>query len=162
MSCVKSQPAYTVLLIGSMQMDKPRPYIGAALLCQNVLEDKNGVLSIINITDRLEYETKGIPQGHRPVIIIKGLIALRSGPVTGEFPIRIKVLRPNGEPKGEPFIVPPVKLRGGDHGANVILNMQFAIEEEGLHWFDIYFEDELLTRIPLMVVQRQESSSVMK
>jgi hypothetical protein len=141
-------------------MDKPRPYIGAALLCENVLEEKSGVLSVIHITDRLEYEVKGIPQGHKPIILIKGLLALRSGPVKGSFRIHINVLRPNGELKGEPFIAPLITLLGGDHGANIILNMQFAIEEEGLHWFDIYFEDELLTRIPLMVVQKQESSAL--
>lgn len=156
MSCVKNQPAYTVLLIGSMHMDKPRPYILAALLCENVIEDKTGSLSVIRIADKVEFETQGMPEGYKPVIAIKGLVAIRSGPVKGEFILTMKVMRPNGEQKGAPITLPTVKLLGGDQGSNTILNLNLGVEDEGLHWFDIYFQDDLLTRIPLTVVRKQE------
>ncbi len=159
MSCPKSQREYTVWLVGRICMNKPRPYLGAALLCENVIEEKNGALTLVRITDRLEYEMEGVPQGSSPVIVIRGLIAIRSGPVQGEFSLEIRPLRPNGQPKGPPLKIPPVKLLGGDHGANIILNMQLMIEEEGLHWFDVYFEDELLTRIPLIIARKQAPSA---
>ncbi len=118
-------------------MDKPRPYILAALLCENVIEDKTGSLSVIRIADKVEFETQGMPEGYKPVIAIK-------------------VMRPNGEQKGAPITLPTVKLLGGDQGSNTILNLNLGVEDEGLHWFDIYFQDDLLTRIPLTVVRKQE------
>jgi hypothetical protein len=33
------------------------------------------------------------------------------------------------------------------------LNFVLGIENEGLYWFDVVFDDEVLTRIPLTVVQ---------
>lgn len=140
-------------------MDKPKPYITAALLCENVLEEKNGSLTVVRIADRVEFSSQGMPEGYKPMIVLKGLLSLKSGPVKGDFAMKILVIRPNGQQKGEPIILPKVNFQGGDHGQNTILNITLGLEEEGAHWFDVYFEDELLTRIPLMVVKQQELAS---
>jgi hypothetical protein len=141
-----------------MQMPKPRPYLLAALLCESVIEEKSGTLTLVRILDRVEFERQVMPQGFHPVIPIKGLLSIRSGPLRGEFSLKMKVIRPNGEQKGQPIALPPIKLLGGDQGVNVNLNLMFGIEDEGLHWFEIYFEDELLTSIPITVVQKQTPS----
>jgi len=135
-------------------MDKPRPYLTAALLCEKVLEEKNGTLSIIHIADRMGYRTVGMPEGMRPATQVSGLVCLKSGPVTGEHVIKIFVENPVG--KRQEIYSMPVKLMGKDHGQNIIVNMTFAIEHDGLYWFDVVFDDEVLTRIPLMVVQESE------
>jgi hypothetical protein len=135
-------------------MDKPKPYITAALLCENLIEAKDGSLTVIRIADRLEYVLEGVPAGLKPMLNIKGLLALKSGPVKGEFVVVIRLIRPNGMEK-EPITLPPITLLGGDQGQNVILNIALGVEEEGLHWFDVYFDGDLLTRIPLMVLRKQ-------
>lgn len=139
--------------LGVNKMDKPRPYICAALFCENVLEEKNGSLTIVRIADRLEYEVHGLPEDAKPTLNLKGLLALKSGPVQGDCNVTITINRPNGK-QGDPIIFPAFKLLGGDQGQNVILNISLGVNEEGLHWFDVNFNGELLTRIPLMVVQR--------
>jgi hypothetical protein len=144
---------------------KPRPYIIAALLCEKILEEKDGSLTIVRIADRIEWEIVGAgqtpaAQGIRPTISITGLLSLKSGPVKGEFPVQIKVVKPNGELMKEVFSC-SIKLLGGDHGQNTIINISLAAEQEGLHWFDVYFDDDLLTRIPLMVVKRQQQEMAM-
>ncbi len=135
-------------------MDKPRPYITAALLCERVLQEKDGTLSVIRIADRVEYRLQGAPEGVKPIIGISGLVCLKSGPVMGDHTVRVVVERPGGDRK-EAYSL-PVKLLGKDHGQNVSMNIALGIEQEGLHWFDVLFDEDLLTRIPLMVVQRQE------
>lgn len=135
-------------------MDKPRPYITAALLCERVLEEKNGSLSAIRIADRLEYRLEGAPEGLKPAIAVSGLVCLKSGPVVGDHTVRMIVERPGGDRK-EAYSF-PVKLLGKDHGQNLIMNISLGIEREGLYWFDLLFDEDLLTRIPLMVVQQQE------
>ena len=138
-------------------MANARPYVTAALICETTLEEKNGSLTIVRITDRLEFEITGLPKGSQPVLNLRGLLSLKSGPVKGEHKLSIKIIRPNGATKGE-VVLPPIKFLGGDQGQNVLLNIGLQIEEEGLYWFDVLFEEELLTRIPLMIVRKQTSA----
>jgi len=134
-------------------MEKQLPYITAALLCEKVLEEKNGTLSIIHIADKLNYRIEGLPEGFKPAIALTGLIALKSGPVVGDHTVKITVERPGGERKEVASI--PFKLLGKDQGQNVILNITLGIEQEGVYWFDVFFDEDLLTRMPLMIVQEQ-------
>lgn len=137
-------------------MDKPRPYVTAALLCEKVLQEKEGSLSLIRIADNIQYRPVGAPEGVKPIINIQGLVGLKSGPVKGNHTMKIVVERPSGERK-EVFSQ-PVTFLGRDHGQNLILNVGLAIEQDGLYWFDVMFDDEVLTRIPLMVIRLQEQA----
>jgi hypothetical protein len=155
MSCDKSQYNASLFIdIGmnwSQKMDKPRPHLLVAVLCEKVLQEKDETLTIVRIVDRLQYriEGSGLPAGTTPMISIKGLIALRSGPVTGEHPIKIVGEKPDGTRKD--LYTAGVNFLGKDHGQNIILDMGIGIDQDGLYWFDVFFDDELLTRIPLIV-----------
>ena len=136
-------------------MDKLRPYITAALLCEKVLQEKDESLTVVRIADKLQYALQ-IPTGDaslkdiKPIVNVQGLVSIKSGPVTGDHTIKIAVERPNGERK-EIFTF-PVKFLGKDHGQNIILNMGLGVDQDGFYWFDVLFDDEVLTRIPLQVM----------
>jgi len=133
---------------------KPLPYVTAALLCERVLQEADGTVSIIRIADRLQYRVEGLPmQGlppdTKPIVNVQGLVSLKSGPIVGDHTIKVAVQRPSGERK---YIhSQPVKFLGKDHGANLILTLGLGIEQDGLYWFDVFFDDVLLTQIPLVV-----------
>jgi hypothetical protein len=134
-------------------MDKPRPYLTAALLCERVLEEKDGTLSVIKIADRVTYRAIGLPSDMKPLASVTCLVCLKSGPVEGDHTLRIFVERPKG---GKTLVSEiPVNLLGKDHGRNFVLNLSVGIDQDGLYWFDVVFDDELLTRIPLLFVQEQ-------
>ena len=80
---------------------------------------------------------------------MQGLLVLRSGPVTGEHLIKIVGEKPDGTRKD--LYTTPVNFLGKDKGQNIILNMGVGIDQNGLYWFDVFFDEELLTRIPLIV-----------
>jgi hypothetical protein len=136
-------------------MSNPRPYLTAALLCDKVLVEANGTVSIIRLADRASYQALpngnilGLPEGARPVFSLSGFIALKSGPVTGEHVVRVVVENPKGRrTEIQSFNVP---FMGKDAGNNLVLNMVMGIELDGLHWFDVMFDDDVLTRIPLVI-----------
>jgi len=134
-------------------MDKPRPYVTAALLCEKVLQEKDEVLSVLRIIDRLQYRLEmpePIPKDLKPIINIQGLVGIKSGPCKGEHAIKVIAEKPNGERKEAASY--PVTFLGGDHGQNIILNIGLGIDQDGLYWFDVVFDEEVLTRIPLMVI----------
>ncbi|HEV2245605.1 MAG TPA: hypothetical protein VGW37_03045 [Terriglobia bacterium] len=139
------------------------PYLTAALLCEKVLEEKNGTLSVMRIIDRIEFQIgPGTPEVEslaiKPTIPISGLISIKSGPVTGKTRIYLDGVSPSGTRKR--IMTYEVDLRGGDHGQNIIVNMVFGIGEEGLHWFEVLVEDALMTKIPLMVVRRPSEPAI--
>ncbi len=137
-------------------MDKPLPYVTAALLCEKVLQEKDGSLSVIRIADRVEYRLEGAPEGLRPTVTLAGIVALRSGPVSGDHFLKIIIENPHGDRKE--VHRQQMTLAGEDKGQNLILNLNLAIEHEGLYWFDVLFDEDLLTRIPLTVLRRQEQT----
>jgi hypothetical protein len=138
-------------------MEKPRPLIIAALLCERVLQETNGTISVIRIADRVSYNPALLPPGTRPAITLSGLISIKSGPVTGEFSLKIFIENPAGK-RAEAF-AGNLKLSGKDQGQNIVLNLTMGAEVDGLHWFDVVFDDQILTRIPLMVVQEVPEKS---
>jgi len=134
--------------------------VTAALLCEKVLQEKDEALTIMRIADKLQYKLQGIgtslPEGIKPIVSIEGVVSLKSGPVVGDHTIKVILERPNGDRK-DVFTYPATFL-GKDHGQNIILRMGLGIEMDGLYWFDILFDEELLTRIPLMVTPAPESA----
>jgi hypothetical protein len=141
---------------GSKAMDKPRPYVTAALICERIIQEKDESLSLVRIADRIQYRVEGVPAGLKPMIGVQGLVSLKSGLVTGEHVIEIVSEKPDGNRKTVYTL--PVKFLGKDHGANVILNISLGIDQDGLYWFDVIFDEEVLTRIPLLVMPLQEQA----
>lgn len=132
-------------------MDKPRPYVTAALLCEKVIQEKDESITIVRIADRLQYRLEGqsLPAGVRPMVNIQGLVSIKSGPVTGDHEIKIFAERPSGERKE--VMALPVKLLGNDQGQNIILNLGIGVDQDGLYWLEVMFDGEVLTRCPLMI-----------
>jgi hypothetical protein len=139
-------------------MDKPRPYVTAALLCEKVLQEKDEAITLVRIADRIQYRIEaigeGAPKDLKPIINIQGLVSLKSGPITGDYVVKIILEKPNGDRK-EVF-AQPLKFLGGDQGPNIILGVALGVDQNGLHWMDVVFDDELLTRVPLMIIPSPE------
>jgi hypothetical protein len=141
-------------------MDRSRPYITAALLCERVIQEKDGSLTIVRIADRMQYQLQTVgaqlPEGMKPMVPIQGIVSIKSGPVTGDHKIKVVVERPNGNRKE--ILAHPVTFLGGDQGQNIIINLGLGVEQDGLYWFDVIFDEDVLTRIPLMVIPVQEQA----
>lgn len=131
------------------------PYVTAALICEKVLQEKDGVLSAIRLVDRLEIKMQTTdpkltihdvpPAG----VQLAGLVCIKSGPFKGKGVLSIEGETPSGKVK--PLGEYPVNLEGDDNGQNVVLNIVFATKEDGLHWFTVRFNSTLLSKIPLRI-----------
>ncbi len=128
------------------------PYIQAATLCDQVIEEKSGVLSLIRIIDTIMHtEARPDAPAEMPPVTypLKLVLMLKSGRARGRHEIKVFPEMPSGEVK-EPF-VQSVQMEGEERGANSVINMMFTGTMEGLYWFNVHFDDTLLTRIPLRV-----------
>lgn len=135
------------------------PYVAAALICERVMQEKDGTLSAIRIVDRAEIKIQTNDpnvklQDVNPAVQLTGLISIKSGPFKGKGMIRVDGESPSG--KVVHLADFPVDLVGDDSGQNFVLGIVIASQEDGLHWFNVHFNDNLLSRIPLRLARALE------
>ena len=131
------------------------PFLAAALLCESVLQEKDGRLSVIRINNRITITAgTGAPEKMPPsTISATALISFRAGFARGSYSVRLQPITPSG--KRLPEVSLPILLEGDDRGQNLILPIRLQAAEEGLYWFDVRLNERLLTRIPLRLVYRR-------
>lgn len=130
------------------------PYVQAALLCEKVLEEKDGILSLIRVVDRFTHSVRGaaVPEQMPPVPVnLTLLVALKSGEARGRNTMRLRMRDPSGLVAGPEMSV-PVFFEGENRGINVRIALAMQLSVEGLYWFEVLLEDQLLTKIPLQII----------
>jgi len=132
------------------------PFLKAAVFCENVIEGKDGVLSLIRIIDRITITAAG-PEVPTEMPQLEGLLKLVlmfvSGRASGTHDVQVRVEKPNGtavEAWGG-----TVFFEGEDRGANAVIQMSTEFQFEGLYWFDILFDGAQVTRVPFRLIYQR-------
>ncbi len=149
-------------LMVSLDMINTKPYVAAACFCETVLQEPDGVITAIRIVDTYNIAPpppraivpEGAPQyGH---VLVSGLISLKSGDVIGEGRIGLIMHKTTGEVVTlSPAEGWPAVMKGGEHGFNIKLRFALGVNNFGLLWFDVTWDGEVLTRIPLRLKQAE-------
>jgi hypothetical protein len=130
------------------------PFLSAALLCETVLVEQDGVKSAIRIIDRVTRTAVGSnpPSDMEPFSYqIKLLLKFKSGWARGVHKVKIQPAKPSGELM--PELVRSVLFEGEeDRGVDMIIDTRLKLDQTGIYWIYIYLNDELVTQIPLRVV----------
>lgn len=136
------------------------PFVICAAICEHVIEGKDNVLSAIRLIDQITLaniapgqprptDPRGIPG--RPsanVVDFTFLVALKAGDFRGSGKVRVEIKTPAGSRLAAKEIEAhfPTETKG----QNLILRGDL-VPEAGIYWFEVYFDDRLLTRSPLDV-----------
>jgi hypothetical protein len=145
------------------------PYVSAALFCDKVVEGKDNTLTVVRIIDKVEMQVVAddktlealakVADGivPKPALSVTGVFGIKSGNLEGKFTVHVEVENPVGKrSRIQSF---PVELRGGDSGANFVVNMVLSPEFDGTHWFELIFEERVLSRIPLTISRMRPSTA---
>jgi hypothetical protein len=160
----REQAGAVPLLFAWLLMANTKPFVQMACFCENVLAEADGVLSAIRIVDT--YFIPPLPEGvemqdgMQGAIVLNGIVGLKSGDVTEAGSLRLVMHRANGEtvPIGPPEGWPMV-MSGGEQGSVLKIQMPLGVKNFGLMWFDVLWNGELLTRIPLKLQRGQKPES---
>ena len=134
----------------------PGPYVSMATFCEKVLQERDGVLSVIRAVERVLVTINApgapaeLPEGG--VYTTTLLVALKSDDAQGRHPITIRAQKPDGT--NLPNQSFDVMFEQGERGVNLILEMGLPMIE-GLYWFDVLVSDVLLTRVPLRIMYQR-------
>jgi hypothetical protein len=136
-----------------MPNESSGPFLAAAVFCEKVLREGDGVLSAIRIVDR--YTVSGqadeMPQA---VISTTLLLILKAGVMRGKAKVRILPRTPSGEPLAEMAF--DQLFEGDDRGIAIAAALNFPVTQEGLYWFDVAVEQQILTSMPLRILYQQQ------
>ena len=124
------------------------PWVQAAVLCDQVVEDKTGSFSLIRIVDKFTMRRPPDWDGKTHIEIrLTTFIAFKSGDVKGHRTLRLYHTSPKGKKKK--MIERQVEFLGGNCSTNIAMHINFGIKAEGTHWIDVYIQNWLATRIPV-------------
>jgi hypothetical protein len=139
------------------------PYLQVAVICERALEEKDGAISIIRIIDRVTVTPVGhdVPEKMPETPVSFVLVAsFKSGEFRGKKDLKI-VLKEAGsrDTEGKTLILLPLTFEGDEKGANVILNSVMQTKTEGVHWFEIFLDNNFYSKVPLKVQYKPEKST---
>ncbi|HEY0547052.1 MAG TPA: hypothetical protein VGC91_16865 [Pyrinomonadaceae bacterium] len=141
--------------------NKEKPYLSIAAICQQVLQEKDEVLSGIRFIDTLTLTTQGDnpPEALPPFAIgVSAIVAFKSGLARGKRNVSIALYSPNGEKLTS--TAPQTVIFQEDHqGVNIIMRMEVVTKLEGLYWFDVLMDEELVTRMPLRIIYAPDQAA---
>lgn len=131
------------------------PYLCAAVLCETVLIEQDGVVSAIRIVDRITLTPgPGAPEVMPQLPIqLRCLVILKAGVAQGSYPVKLTVTGPSGNEVHLATL--PVLFEGNDRGVNLNLTINFVAQQEGLYWFSVFVHEQLLTRVPLRILYQR-------
>lgn len=130
------------------------PFLSAALICEKVLLEQDGVKSAIRIIDRIirtvpvaAVSEQMEPFEHDFVLFI----SLKSGEARGTHVLEVRFLKPSGESPTP--LTQSVLLEGeSDRGVDIVAGMKVKFDQAGLYWFIVSIDGTRLTQVPFRVV----------
>ena len=128
------------------------PYVQVAAFCERVLREADGVLSLIRIVDVVTHAERGpdppqdMPEVRYPLNLV---LILKSGAARGRHEVTITPELPSGETLSP--VTTSVRMEGEGKGANITTRIDMAFKLEGLYWFNVQFDSQVITRLPLEV-----------
>jgi hypothetical protein len=129
------------------------PYLTVATFCEQVLEEKDGVQSLIRVVDRyfLQVPAGPLPPDVKAGIVTHLAVVVKSGDFRGPAELAVSLSTPTGGHAVKP-VTAPLVFNGDEHGVSVVLRMAVSVEGEGLYWANVRLDGRLLTRVPLRIV----------
>ena len=135
------------------QKDLYRAYLSLALFCEKVLTEADGTLSIIRIIDRFNIPGT-TPEMPAVPVNFTLMVMFRAGFLRGKQTVSVRPKSPDGvEMPSWNF---PILFEGdNDRGAGIGAILNLVVNKEGLYWFEVYLNEELITMMPLRIVYQQ-------
>jgi len=128
------------------------PYVQVAAFCERVLREADGVASLIRLVDVITHmEHRPDAPEEMPVVRypLTLMLSLKSGSARGRHEISITPEQPSGETL--PPLTMSIRMEGEGKGTQILSRIDIPYRLEGLYWFHVRFDGQVITRMPLEV-----------
>jgi hypothetical protein len=128
------------------------PFVALAVLCQRMDRQADGSADVVGIVDGLNLDSPFLgdqSDAEAPTVMLTALVSIRAGEIRGQHVLAIRGRYPSGILG--PSISRLVELTDQMPAATLSVPLELELEQLGTYWFDVTFDQILLTRIPLVV-----------
>jgi hypothetical protein len=143
-------------------MAKNKPLVALACLCEKVLTEKDGVLTLVRVVDQFMVGAPPeVVERLNPHLVITLVLSLKGNGEVGKHRVTIQLQGPtkSQEPRDLEIDFPPGPLTA----ANVVAEVAIGVVKNfGEMRFDVSYDGEFLTSVPFRVVQVQEQATAAK
>jgi hypothetical protein len=138
------------------------PYLEAAFICEQLLQDKDGTYSAIRMVNRITFHEVTIcpERGELIQVPLVAVVSFKAGDVQGNRELFLYLTTPSLKRGLFPGVNHPIYLRfeGGDTGVLLAFRgFPIAYEQEGTYWIDVVLGRKRLSRIPLTLKLKKEA-----
>ena len=132
------------------------PYLKLGTICERVLEEKEGVLSLIRMVDRFTITITGkeppeqLPHLLRPLTIIMSWVG-----GLGSHEAAFNIISPSGETQRSPRSW-SFSLDAINRGHNIIVTLPVSMAKEGVYWIEFILNDQVKSRVPFQVIYERQ------
>src|SRR3954470_12536702 len=119
------------------------PYVQAALLCDHVVQESDGRVTIVGLLDRVVLsaaEQTSATKVAPATVSCHAVVILKTGFRPGNYKLRLVLTSPAKKRMRE-FSVEIKLPTEEDQGVNVVMPIQFPASEEGVYWFELKLND---------------------
>lgn len=132
------------------------PYLKLGTICERVLEEKDGVLSLIRIVDKFTVTITGkeppdqLPRGSKMLTIVMSWVG-----GLGSHEAAFNIISPAGEiqqsPRSWSFTLDAI-----NQGHNIVVTLPVSIAKEGVYWIEFILNEQVKTRIPFQILYERQ------
>ena len=138
------------------------PHLIAAIVCEKILEEKDGVKTAVRIVDRFTRKVV-VPEGEDSQTIppmqldLHLLLSFKRGNASRKHELGLELTDPVGTTLTT--ITQTIEFEGGaDRGIEAVINFRASFERDGIYWMNVFMDEWRVTRIPLraiFIIQKQ-------
>lgn len=127
------------------------PYLKLGAICERVLQEKDGVLSIIRMVDQFTLTVAGkeppdqLPEGEALLTIVMSWVG-----GLGRHEAVFNIVSPGGEAQPSPRSW-SFTLDAINRGHNIIVTLPVKIRREGIYWIEFILNGQVKSRIPFQI-----------
>jgi len=132
------------------------PQLKLGVVCERVLQEKDGVLSLIRIVDQFIITATGkeppdqLPEGVAPLTIV---MSWTGG--LGTHEAAFNIVSPGGETQPSPRSW-SFNLDALSGGHNIIVKLPVKVKKAGVYWIEFLLNGQVKSRIPFQVLYKRE------
>ena len=144
--------------------DSEGPYLTMAVLCERVLQEHDGVPSLIRVVDRIDLigpftvgrdtQPEGVAQPPPPIALTLALM-IKAGKASGEHKLVVRLRRPDGTSLPDHVVMIELGGDADERGLNFFVPTLITTRDTGVYWFEIGLDDMLVAKAPLRVEHAQ-------
>jgi hypothetical protein len=131
------------------------PFVSMAVFCERLDRQPDGTVDVVGVVDGVSLSSADVDPGGdafdttAPVVRLLGLVSIRAGEARGRHTLSLRAHFPDGELGAT--LTRPIELTDQAPGATIGFPFELEARDTGTYWFDVAYDDTLLTRIPLVV-----------